>query len=65
VTDLMHLLLWWPALATICVAAWPHSGIGTVVGIGAGLIALGLLDFGLEHGRRGRTPLRSDATTDR
>jgi hypothetical protein len=44
-------LLWWPALAMICVAAWPGSGVGTVAGIGVALVVLGLVDFGLEHRR--------------
>jgi hypothetical protein len=44
-------LLWWPALAVICLATWPGSGVGTVAGIGVALMVLGLVDFGLERHR--------------
>lgn len=49
--------MWWPALAMICVAGWPGSGLGTVAGVGVGLVVLGLVDFGLH--RSG--PVRSKA----
>jgi hypothetical protein len=59
VTSTARPLLWWPALAVICVATWPGSGVGTVAGIGVALMVLGLVDFGLEchRYRQGRGPL--------
>ncbi len=65
-TSLLQILVWWPALAILCVAAWPHSGVGTVAGIGLVLLALGLVDFGLEHGWRRRAPgVLTQRQTDR
>lgn len=60
VTSAARPLLWWPALAMICVAAWPGSGVGTVAGIGVALVVLGLVDFGLECHRHRR--VRAPAT---
>jgi hypothetical protein len=65
VTGAAQPLLWWPALAMICVAAWPGSGVGIVAGIGVALVVLGLVDFGLEchRYRRVRGPATSALVT--
>jgi hypothetical protein len=59
--------MWWPALAMICAAGWPGSGLGTVLGIGIGLMVLGLVDFVFQAWRkeRGHRPARPTRPTSR
>jgi hypothetical protein len=43
-TNLVEVVMWWPPLALLWLAAVPHSGLVAVAGIGVGLVVLGLVD---------------------
>ena len=63
--NMVRVLVWWPALSIIAVAARPGSDVVMIAGFGAGLVVLGLVNTALQawFARSAGDGNRADPTT--